>query len=134
DISVQGRYFHVRVDSQHAGGRDVSFAVPAVFGAEEHAAREIGRFDLVEVDDKDMPHSEQGEILEDFVSQGAGADDEHAAGTESILVPPRNQPHSRISIFFVEVEDLAILATVHSGRVSEARIKLKVMIRQTNER
>jgi hypothetical protein len=58
--------------------------------AEEDGATEVAEFYLIHVRHDDISDAEEGKVLDDFVTQGACADDENARVTQRILVPPFN--------------------------------------------
>ena len=82
---------HLRVEAPGAGSHHLSLAAFGIPVAEEHRTAEVGRFDGVEIDDEKMPDAHQGEILDDFVPERAGAHHHHLGVADFVLFPPGNE-------------------------------------------
>ena len=73
----------------HGGRRgDGGLGLAVVPLAIEDGARQVGVLDAVEVGDEETADAQETEVLDDFVAQGPGANDQHAGGGKFTLIPP----------------------------------------------
>ena len=53
-----------------------------------------------------MAGPEEGEVFEDFVAEGSGADDEDLGRRQFFLPPPRNEPETAVAVSVINQEDV----------------------------
>ena len=99
DVSHQGHRLDPRPKTAHGGGGHLGLEAALVGLAEQHRPAQVARFDAIHVDDRQLPHSQQGQVLQHLVAQGAGADDQHAHRAEPLLVPPVDAAEPREAVF-----------------------------------
>ena len=65
-----------RIDFAGPGGGHVGLRQSAVFAAKENGAGKVRVLDAVAIGHQHVADTQQGQVLEDLVSQGPGPDDE----------------------------------------------------------
>lgn len=98
DVAVPRHDIDIRVEFFDAFGGGIDFAAAAVAGAEENGTAEIAIFDGVEVGDDDIAEAHEGEVFENFVAEGAGADDKSGSVADNFLLPPADVAKSVVTI------------------------------------
>ena len=104
-LTVSGWTAHGRVDFAGPGGGDFGLRQPAVRAAKQHGAGKVRVLDAVAVGHEDVAHAQQGQVLEDFVPQRTGADDEEFRRGQSLLVPPTDQSQTGEAVLIGRVFD-----------------------------
>ena len=66
--------------------------------AKQDAAGEVGIFDLIKVDDKDVANAEEGKVLQHFIAEGTRPDDKDFCRAQFLLVPPSDETESAVTV------------------------------------
>jgi len=76
DVADHGLRLKPGIDQARALDGTFGLGAALVTLAEENGAAQVAQFHVVQVGDHQMAHAKEGEVLDDFVAQRAGADDE----------------------------------------------------------
>jgi len=115
DVGLSGLHAHIGVEPPHGLGRHDGLGPPRILVGEQHAARQVGVLDGVEIEDEDLADAQQSEVLADLVAQSPGADHHDPSATEALLIPPGDQTQPRIAVLIeVDVQGSRALAGVGS--------------------
>jgi hypothetical protein len=71
--------------------------------AEQDRTREVRVFNAILVHHEHVADAEQREVLDDLVSEGAGADDDDTGRRKSFLIPPLDEPKAMEAVVLREV-------------------------------
>jgi hypothetical protein len=91
DVAVKEGDVHLGVNFFCRARGDGGFEIAGVGFAVEHRAGEVGVFDAIFVGDEEVADAEEGEVFDDLVAEGAGADEEDFGGGEFLLIPPGDE-------------------------------------------
>ena len=103
-VPVDCSYGQIRIQLLNRLGRHLGLRTPAVARTEQYRARQVGSLDQIEVDHEQLAHADQRQVLQHFIPQRPGADDQHAGLTQPILIPPRDQPQPRVTVVVIHMQ------------------------------
>ena len=79
--------------------------------------------DGVQVDDEYPAQAQQGQVLQDFIPQGAGADDQHPGSLEPLLFPPLDEPEAGEAVPALELALIKMKDLAHSDQTAGSDLR-----------